>query len=143
MVVLLSFPRRQMNPEDQAILAGLKKLAMEHPEWHEDIVAILKEAQGGFVITEPKFVSPTHKEMPMDFGTPNEERKDRSDRMRQLGRVLMMAGMRAPRQQMYVMAAVISMLIEDLEKIAGADPGLRGLKRRILMSLRNRVISRV
>lgn len=132
-----------MSPEDQALIAGLKKLALEHPEWHEDIVDILKKAQGGFVLREPKLVSPGRKQIPMDLGTPAEQKKERSERLRQLGRVLMLAGMRAPRQQLFVVAAALGMLMEEMDKIAGDDPGLKALKRRILMGLRNRVISRV
>lgn len=71
---------------------------------------------------------------------PAEIKRQLSERMRDLGRTLMISGMRAPRQQMIEIGRALDALIDQLELLAD-QPGRQALKRRILLGLRQRVLS--
>ena len=71
---------------------------------------------------------------------PSEIRRQLADRMREMGRAMMISGMRAPRQQMMEIGKTLNGLIDQLDLLAD-QPGRQALKRRILLGLRQRVLS--
>jgi hypothetical protein len=73
---------------------------------------------------------------------PSDVKRVSAQRMRELGRSLMVAGTRAPRQQMISIAATIDGLLEQLDMLGDQDPSLNALRRRVLMSLRGKVLGR-
>lgn len=77
---------------------------------------------------------------PIEPPPPAQIRRQLSERMRDLGRSLMISGTRAPRQQMIEVGKALDALIDQLELLAD-QPGRQALKRRILLGLRNRVLS--
>ena len=70
---------------------------------------------------------------------PSQVRRMLSDRMRELGRGLMIAGSKAPRQQMMEIQHTMVGLLEQLEALSD-QPGREALRRRILLQLRPRVM---
>ena len=70
---------------------------------------------------------------------PAQVKRELAERMRDIGRVLMVSGMRAPRQQMIEIGKALNALIDQLERLAD-EPGRKALKRRIFLGLRNRVL---
>ena len=71
---------------------------------------------------------------------PSELRRLSADRMREMGRSLMVAGMRAPRQQIVAIAVTLDGLLEQLKLLGEQNPGLNALRRRILLNLRNKTM---
>jgi len=59
--------------------------------------------------------------------------------MREMGRGLMIAGSKAPRQQMMEIQGAMVGLMDQLEALAD-QPGREALRRRILLQLRPRVM---
>lgn len=77
---------------------------------------------------------------PIEPPPPAQIRRQLAERMRDLGRALMISGTRAPRQQMIEVGRALDALIDQLELLAD-QPGRQALKRRILLGLRQRVLS--
>ena len=71
---------------------------------------------------------------------PAEIKRQLAERMREMGRSLMVSGMRAPRQQMMEIGKTLDGLIDQLDMLAD-QPGRQALRRRILLGLRQRVLS--
>ena len=71
---------------------------------------------------------------------PAQVKMELANRMREMGRTLMVSGMRAPRQQIIDIGKVLNGLIDQLELLSD-QPGRAALKRRIFLGLRNRVLS--
>lgn len=69
---------------------------------------------------------------------PAEVKKMLSNRMRGLARQLTVAGMRPPRQQMVEIGRALDTLLDQLDLLAD-QPGRQSLRRRILMTLRQRI----
>lgn len=72
---------------------------------------------------------------------PAEVRRMLAERMRDMGRGLMVAGAKPPRQQMVEIGRVIDGLLDQLELLAD-QPGRVALRRRILLNLRGRALGR-
>jgi len=70
---------------------------------------------------------------------PAEVRRMLAERMRDMGRGLMVAGAKPPRQQMVEVGRVIDGLLDQLEMLAD-QPGRVALRRRILLGLRGRAL---
>ena len=70
---------------------------------------------------------------------PSQVRRMLADRMREMGRGLMIAGSKAPRQQMMEIQGAMVGLMDQLEALAD-QPGREALRRRILLQLRPRVM---
>jgi len=88
-------------------------------------------------VVEPK-VS-LREEPPPEPPPPAQVRRMLSDRMREMGRGLMIAGSKAPRQQMMEIQGAMVGLMDQLEALAD-QPGREALRRRILLQLRPRVM---
>lgn len=71
---------------------------------------------------------------------PSDVKRVSAERMRELGRSLMVAGMRAPRQQMISIAVTLDGLLEQLKMLGDQNPGLNALRRRILLKMREQVL---
>lgn len=71
---------------------------------------------------------------------PSDVKRMSAERMREFGRSLMVAGTRAPRQQMISIAVTLDGLLEQLRMLGEQDPGLRALRRRILLKMREQVL---
>ena len=131
-----------MNERDERLTRALIRLGAEHPEWEDEIGEIIKR---GFDPRELTLRQPTIEPVKKIVEKPSRpgEKQELSNELRSLGRFLMMAAMRSPRQQMFVVATVIRLLLKHMDRVAGTDPNLKSLKRRIVMSLRNQVFSRM
>lgn len=79
-------------------------------------------------------------EPPPEPPPPAEVRRMLADRMREVGRKIMMSGMKPPRPQMIAVGEAIENLLDQLDTLAD-QPGREALKRRILLHLRPRVLS--
>jgi hypothetical protein len=84
-------------------------------------------------------VTPMQGEMPPEPPPPAQVRRMLADRMREMGRGLMIAGSKAPRQQMMEIQGAMVGLMDQLEALAD-QPGREALRRRILLQLRPRVM---
>jgi hypothetical protein len=111
----------------QAVL----RVAAKDPELRQVLIGVAKQAFMDLEDTE---------EIPV---APAVQRRIQSTQLRELGRALMVAAMRAPRQQMIQVGLLVIVLLNEMEKIAGNDPGLRGLKRRLVLEIRRQVLSQV
>lgn len=78
-------------------------------------------------------------EEPPEPPPPAEVKKMLANRMRSLARKLMVAGMRAPRQQMVEIGKALEVLLDQLDLLAD-QPGRQALRRRVLMNLRQRIV---
>lgn len=78
-------------------------------------------------------------EMEPEPAPPAQVRRMLQDRMRELGRGLMIAGAKAPRQQMMEIQETMIGLLDQLEALSD-QPGREALRRRILLQLRPRVM---
>jgi DNA-binding MarR family transcriptional regulator len=88
-------------------------------------------------VVEPKVMGPG--EMVPEPPPPAQVRRMLGDRMREMGRGLMIAGSKAPRQQMMEIQGAMIGLMDQLEALAD-QPGREALRRRILLQLRPRVM---
>jgi hypothetical protein len=79
-------------------------------------------------------------EEPPEPPPPAEVKRMLADRMRDVARSLMMAGMKPPRQQMMEIAKALDLLLEQLNLLAD-QPGRDALRRRILLNIRQRISS--
>lgn len=70
---------------------------------------------------------------------PAQVRRQLQDRMRELGRGLMVAGAKSPRMQMMAIQGALEGLLDQLEALSD-QPGREALRRRILLQLRPRVM---
>ena len=84
--------------------------------------------------------SPGTGEPPPEPPPPAEIRRMLADNMRDMGRQLMISGMKAPRQQMMAIANTMDGLMAQLDALAD-QPGRKAIHRRILMKLRPRVMN--
>lgn len=71
---------------------------------------------------------------------PSDVRRVSAERLRELGRALMVAGMRAPRQQMISIAVTLDALLDHLKLLGDQSPALNALRRRVLLKMRNQVL---
>ena len=78
-------------------------------------------------------------EEPPEPPPPAQVRRMLADRMRELGRGLMIAGSKAPRQQMLEIQRTMLGLMEQLEALSD-QPGRESIRRRILLQLRPHVM---
>lgn len=78
-------------------------------------------------------------EPPPEPPPPAQVRRQLQDRMRDLGRGLMVAGAKSPRMQMMEIQSAMMGLMDQLELLAD-QPGREALRRRILLQLRPRVM---
>lgn len=78
-------------------------------------------------------------EVQEDPPPPAETRRQLQERMRDLGRGLMVAGAKSPRMQMMEIQNALGGLLDQLETLAD-QPGREALRRRILLTLRPRVM---
>ena len=90
----------------------------------------------------PEFAQPQPfpPEPPPEPPPPAEVRRMLADNMRDMGRVLMISGMKAPRQQMMAIGATMDGLMAQLDALAD-QPGRKALQRRLLLNLRPKVMS--
>jgi hypothetical protein len=68
-------------------------------------------------------------------------RRQQAARLRDLGRALMISAMKAPRQQLIQTGLLVLVLLHEMDKIAGRDPGLQALKRRMVLDIRRKVLA--
>jgi hypothetical protein len=87
----------------------------------------------------PQVKRPTDPDAP-EPPPPAEVKRQLAERMRDVGRSLMVSGMRAPRQQMMEIGKALDILIDQLELLAD-QPNRKAFKRRIMLGLRNRVLT--
>jgi len=103
-----------------------------------------REAFGPFSLPGPAHSRPTRPpgigEIEEEPPPPAQVKQELANRMREMGRTLMVSGMRAPRQQIIDIGKILNGLIDQLEMLSD-QPGRAALKRRILLGLRNRVLS--
>jgi hypothetical protein len=133
-----------MMPDDreQRLTQLLLRLATDHPEWEDEIGEVIKQGFDPRELTlRQPTIEPVKKIVIDEEGGPGKQ--ELSNQLRGLGRFLMMAAMRSPRQQMFVVSTVIRLLLKHMDTLAGNDPNMKSLKRRIMMSLRNQVFSRM
>jgi len=71
---------------------------------------------------------------------PADAKRMSAERMRELGRSLMIAGTRPPRAQMISIAVTLDALLEQLKDLGEQNPGLNALRRRVLLGLRGKVL---
>jgi hypothetical protein len=71
---------------------------------------------------------------------PSEIRRMLQDNMRDMGRTLMISGMKAPLQQMLAIGATMDGLLDQLNALAD-QPGRKGIQRRLLQKLRPKVMN--
>ena len=88
-------------------------------------------------VMDPQVLLPG--ELPPEPPPPAQVRRMLADRMREMGRGLMIAGSKAPRQQMMEIQETMMGLLNQLEALAD-QPGREALRRRILLQMRPRVM---
>jgi len=71
---------------------------------------------------------------------PADVKRVSAERMRELGRSLMIAGMRPPRSQMVSIAVTLDGLLEQLKLLGDQNASLNALRRRVLLQLRGKVL---
>jgi hypothetical protein len=71
---------------------------------------------------------------------PADVKRVSAERLRELGRSLMIAGTRPPRPQMVSIAVTLDSLLEQLKMLGEQNPGLNALRRRILLGLRGKIL---
>jgi len=104
---------------------------------------LLGEKEGA---VERSFMAPVMQPDVSDVGPlveepppPAQVRRELQERMRDLGRGLMVAGAKSPRMQMMEIQNALGGLLDQLEALSD-QPGREALRRRILLSLRPRVM---
>lgn len=132
--------KEQGRDEEWAYVTGIYKsmkggkVAMKWNEKTPEQRAAKKKAFAPMVAPRPPADAEEIVVLPADV------KRMSAERMRELGRSLMVAGMRAPRQQMISIAVTLDGLLEQLNMLGEQDPGLGALKRRILLGLRGKVL---
>jgi hypothetical protein len=81
-----------------------------------------------------------HREDEPEVVLPAELKRRSAERMRDLGRSLMISGMRPPRQQMVSIAVTIDGLMQQLDELAAESPALANMRRRIMLGLRSKIV---
>lgn len=84
--------------------------------------------------------NPGHGEQPPEPPPPAEVRRMLADKMRNVGRQLIVSGMKPPRPQMLAVGKALEELLDQLDALAD-QPGRKALKRRILLQLRPRILN--
>jgi len=79
-------------------------------------------------------------EPPPEPPPPAEVRRMLADNMRDMGRSLMVSGMKPPRPQMMAIANALEGLLDQLEMLAD-QPGRKALQRRILLNMRPKIMN--
>ena len=71
---------------------------------------------------------------------PGDVKRLSAERMRELGRSLMVAGTRPPRAQLVSIAVTLDGLLEQMKMLGEQNPSLNALRRRVLLGLRGKVL---
>lgn len=88
----------------------------------------------------PGVKTPGKDEPPPEPPPPAEVRRMMTERMRDMGRQLMISGAKQPRQQMIEIGKVMNGLMDQLDALSD-QPGRKALQRRMLLQLRPRVMN--